>query len=226
MSNLYSSGISLAIVIVMTFQLNATSTTKISTDASTIDFVKIEAILTPKVIHFKWLVNSEQKGNYFLIEKSVDEENWKFVTQVKSIENHDELHTYLISEINLAQGANEYFRITRIDQNDVKSELEIINVSQPILSNLLIIPVSKNINKEIITAWNSMLCSDGVVNIYDENGTWIKQKKVHQKEGYNRLILNIKSFDKGKYTLILNDEFGNTITKTFSKGEKTGRAKF
>ena len=71
-----------------------------------------------------------------------------------------------------------------------------------------------------------MLCSDGIVEIYDENGTCVRQKKVKLDDGYNRLILNIKSFGKGNYTLILKDEFGNTITKTFSKGQKTGRAKF
>lgn len=226
MSKKHKLSITFVLVALTTLAVNAGPSEIEKSGESTIDFVKIEATLAPNIIHFKWFVNSEQQGNYFLIEKSMDEISWSIVTRIKSIENHHELHTYLTSEINLSQGASEYFRITRVDQVDVKSILETINVSQPILSNLFVIPVSKKINNEIITAWNSMLCSDGTVNIYDENGTCVRQKRVRQKEGYNRFILNIKSLNKGKYTLILKDEFGNTITKTFSKGEKTGRTKF
>ena len=48
-----------------------------STENKDIKFVSMEATLSSKIIHFKWDVDQEVKGDYFLIEKSIDQENWK-----------------------------------------------------------------------------------------------------------------------------------------------------
>lgn len=46
-----------------------------STEESSVDFIAIEATLSSKIIHFQWDVNAEQSGDYFIIEKSTDQQS-------------------------------------------------------------------------------------------------------------------------------------------------------
>ena len=66
---------------------------------------EMEATPSARVVHFKWEVNAESQGDFFIIEKSLDQENWSEVRRVESIQNHNERHTYEISEINFAEAS-------------------------------------------------------------------------------------------------------------------------
>ena len=115
-----------------------------STEDSSIDFLSMEATLSSKIVHFKWEVEAESKGDYFIIEKSIDQENWAEVKRVESIENHQDRHTYEVSEINFAEGVKEFFRIIRVDAYGSISELDRVNINQPVLTNMMLIPVANS----------------------------------------------------------------------------------
>ena len=184
-----------------------------SSQISSIRFLGLEATSAKKIIHFKWEVEKENKGDYFLIEKSTDNLNWKKVTKVKSLGSHDERHTYAISEINFAEGAYEYFRITRVDKYDKKEVLDKIEINQPILTNMLLLPVKGKANKLMTLSYDSLICADGKISIQNKEGEILIEKVVHLSEGYNRFELNIKSLNGGKYLVIVKDEFDNKISK-------------
>ncbi|MFT6981939.1 MAG: hypothetical protein ACJAUD_000706 [Crocinitomicaceae bacterium] len=100
-----------------------------STEESSIEFLSMEATLSSKIVHFKWEVSNESKGDYFIIEKSVDQSNWAEVKRVVSVENHLDRHTYEISEINFVEGIEgieEYFRILRVEMNTVQLQKWIV----------------------------------------------------------------------------------------------------
>lgn len=92
--------------------------------SSSIAFNGLEATLSSRIIHFKWDVSSEENGAFILVEKSLNEEDWTEVAKVASLKSHKEQHTYEISEINFAEGVNEYFRIVRVDEFGKKTELD------------------------------------------------------------------------------------------------------
>ena len=187
-----------------------------SSQVSYIEFKGLEATSAKKVIHFKWEVEKENKGDYFLIEKSLDGETWKKVSQVKSLGSYNERHTYAVSEINFAEGAYEYFRITRVDKYGKKEVLDKIEINQPILTNMLLLPVKGKANKLMTLSYDSLICAEGKIIVQNKEGEILIEKTVHLSEGYNRLELNIKSLPGGKYLVIVRDEFENKTSKALT----------
>ena len=200
-----------------------------STEDSSIDFVAIEATLSSKVIHFQWDVNTEKSGDYFIIEKSTDKVNWRKVSRVESIENHKERHTYSVSEINLAEAGHEYFRITRIDAYGEEKILDVINVSQPILSNIYLIPVQGKVENQIRLSFDSLINAHGTIKVLNGNGENVFLTNNYINNGYNNYTLDIKSYPAGRYLIVIQDEFDNKITRSlnvFDESRKTRRSKF
>jgi len=173
----------------------------------------MEAIVSSKIIHFKWDVNTELNGDYFIIEKSIDRVFWYYVSRVESIENHDEQHTYEISEINFAEDQTEYFRIQRVNQKGERTILDEIDVSRPVLSNMLVLMVPGKTNKLINVSYDSFVKSSGIMIVINEFGEEIFSKKLKVIDGYNRLLLNISDFEKGRYSIIVKDGFGNKTSR-------------
>jgi len=200
-----------------------------STEDSSIDFVSIEATLSSKIIHFQWSVDAEKSGDYFIIEKSIDQKNWKKVSRVESIENHKNRHTYAISEINLAEAKNEYFRISRVDAFGNNEVLDIINVNQPILSNLSLIPIQGKVENQIQLSYDSMICSHGEVMVINQDGETKYKNSIYSENGYNRYLLDIKSLNAGRYLIVIKDEYGNKTTRAlnvYDNSRKGRKSKF
>lgn len=187
-----------------------------SVQGSSIKFGDFEATLAKKIVHFKWNVAQEKKGDYFILEKSIDKIEWRKVTQVESIRNHEEQHTYSISEINFAEGAEEFFRISRVDAFGNVEVLDIVEINQPILQNMLLIPIKGKANKQMILSYDSMLSSRGKITIMNEQGDLVLLKTVQLIDGYNRYMLSIKNLKPGVYHVLLRDEFNNTISKNLT----------
>ena len=198
-----------------------------SSEDSSIDFLSMEATLSSKIVHFKWQVEAESNGDYFIIEKSIDQENWVEIKRVQSIENHKDRHTYEISEINFAEGVQEFFRILRVDEYGAISELDRVDINQPVYSNMLLIPVAKKLNSDLNVSFDSLISSKGVLRVYNIDGEVLIEQKLDQSEGYNRTMLSIKSLVKGAYRIVIEDDFGNTISKSLTiHGSKKSRRKF
>lgn len=183
---------------------------------SVIDYVQMTATPAAKVVHIKWLVNRESGGNVFRIEKSVDEKTWKKITEVPSLSNHDELHTYTTSEINLPEGIKEFFRLTRVDKNGVAEVLDETSISHTALSGLFLIPSSKYDKDEVIFSCNSLIKTSIRLSVMDVDGK-VKREEVHTfQAGYNRIVLEAQSFPPGTYILVLTDGFGVQQTRSFT----------
>lgn len=197
-----------------------------STEDSSIDFLSMEATLSSRIVHFKWQVSAEVQGDYFIIEKSLDQKKWVEVKRVKSIKNHDEQHTYEISEINFAEGVQEYFRILRVDSYGVISELDRVDINQPVLSNMLMIPEARKIEKQLNVSYDSMIASDCLLRVQGEDGEIVLQRAYKQIAGYNRSTVQIKGLAAGRYLVIIEDEFGNKISKSLLIHSKFGKRKF
>ncbi|GAB5424104.1 MAG: hypothetical protein Crog4KO_12510 [Crocinitomicaceae bacterium] len=202
----------LAVLILISFS-SFSSEIEGDTTASKIEFNELEATLSARIIHFRWSVDLEYKGNYFIIEKSLDQKNWTEVTQVSSIKSHEEQHTYEISEIDFAEGVNEYFRVVRVDEFGEKTEMDRVNLNRPVLTNMLLIPVPRKVNKEMTLSYDSMISCEGILTVMNREGDIIEEFDVAISEGYNRFELHIKDFEKGDYLVIVRDEYGNKISK-------------
>jgi hypothetical protein len=185
-----------------------------SSEESSILFVQMKAVSSSKIVHFSWEVEEEQNGDYFIVEKSIDDgESWMRVSRVESIGNHKERHTYKISEINMIEGITEYFRVRRVDVDGETKVLDAININHPILYNMKLIPHPKNVKKATTISCESLICSDGVMRIYNSSGELVQKRKLNLSKGYNRCQVEVKQLDPGEYRVSIQDEFDNKLTK-------------
>ena len=185
-----------------------------SSEESSIMFVKMEAVSSSKIVHFSWDVEEEMNGDHFIIEKSIDDgETWVRVSRVESLGNHKERHTYEVSEINMIEGVTEYFRVSRVDLDGNVIVLDAVNINHPILSNMKLIPNPKNVKKATTLSCESLICSEGILTIYNRNGELVEKRKVDLSKGYNRCQIEIKKLDPGDYRVSIQDEFDNSLTK-------------
>lgn len=185
-----------------------------SSEESSILFVQMKAVSSSKIVHFSWEVEEEQNGDHFIIEKSIDDgETWTRVSRVESIGNHKERHTYKISEINMIEGITEYFRVRRVDVDGETKVLDAININHPILYNMKLIPNPKNVRKATTISCESLICSDGVMKIYNSDGELIQNRKLNLSKGYNRCLIEVKKLEPGEYRVSIHDEFDNKLTK-------------
>lgn len=184
---------------------------------SNIRFVKMEATPSSKVVHFKWDVDAESNGDRFVIEKSLDGEKWKQITEVKSIKNHDSRHTYMVSEINLAEEQEEFFRIKRVDESGKETTLDVVNVEHKVLSSLKMIPNSKARKNQFHISYYSLIESRGWIRVLNTDGELVYERQMSIKDGYNRITLDARRFDVGNYIVVLRDRYGNRLTQYFTR---------
>ncbi|PIE86724.1 MAG: hypothetical protein CSA03_03910 [Bacteroidetes bacterium] len=185
-----------------------------SSEESSISFGHMTAVPSSKIVHFSWDVEEEQNGDHFIIEKSIDDgQTWETVSRVESIGNHKERHTYKVSEINMVEGISEYFRVSRVDIDGEKKVLDAVNIDHPILTNMKLIPNPKNVRKATTVSCESLICSEGEMNIYNRNGELVEQRRLNLSKGYNRCQIEVKNLAPGEYRVSIKDEFDNTLTK-------------
>jgi hypothetical protein len=58
-----------------------------------------------------------------------------------------------------------------------------------------------------------LICSDGILKIFNKSGELIQKRKLDLSEGYNRCQIEIKNLDRGEYRVTIQDEFSNALTK-------------
>ena len=223
----YTTSSGLFIITLLSTVISFGSPSDIDSTISSIDFVKMVATPASKIIHFKWDVNAETKGDYFLIEKSIDNKNWNTVTRVESLGYHKDRHTYMVSEINLAESALELFRIKRVDKWSNETILDVVNVKQPILSSLILIPQSKTENNQLIVSYTSLLSSHGTIRVFNMDGETLFEEHMELSFGYNRVVVDTRKFEFGNYIIIVRDEFDNKLSKSLIlENTKNRKSKF
>jgi hypothetical protein len=180
---------------------------------SHIDLTSFDIRLSSRVVHIHFEVASEQLGQFFVIEKSVDQENWSSITTIASLKNHDTPHTYEASVIDFADAVIEYYRLIRLDMYGDTTELGQDIIKRKVLKNIQLIPVTGKAHKEIFITYDSMLSSEGTVTIMKRDGTIVDELEVSIAQGYNRMKLTIKNYEKGDYLITIRDFDENKISK-------------
>lgn len=194
-----------------------------SGDESAIEFAGLTVTPASQVVHFKWIVNKERGGRSFRIEKSLDKLSWNAVTEVVSLGNHEDLHTYMTSAINLPEGIKEYFRLIREDRSGNIRVLEEASITHPALSGLILVPKSNSTKGEIVFSCNSLIDTKVHISLMDLEGKEKRVEKHNFTSGYNRLLIPTDQLPEGTYVLVLSDETGTQQTRTFTTAKEQRR---
>ena len=103
--------------------------------------------------------------------------------------------------------------MVRVDAFGIATELDRVNITRPVLTNILLIPVPRKVHKEVTISYDSMICSEGTLTVINVKGELVQEHPVSISEGYNRFQLYIKSLPKCDYRVFIKDQFGNKIAK-------------
>lgn len=113
----------------------------------------------------------------------------------------------------MIEGITEYFRVLRVDVDGETKVLDAVNINHPILYNMKLIPNPKNVRKATTISCESLICSDGIMKIYNSSGELVQKRKLNLSKGYNRAQIEVKQLDPGEYRVTIFDEFDNKLTK-------------
>lgn len=185
----------------------------INSENSEIVFKGLEFTPSSSVIHWKWKVDSEVNGKYFLLEKSLDDSTWTEVSKVKSLEHHKEPHDYLHSAMNFTESPTEYFRLSRVNNLGDIQVLDSVIKHNPVLSKLQFIPTPGKAAEGGTLTYESLRDMEVFVSIVNSEAKVKYEKKMKATKGYNRVPLYLKNVPEGRYKLIVKDDKENKITK-------------
>lgn len=178
-----------------------------------IELTDLSLEFTPIVVHLKWEVSYEENGAFFIVEKSIDGQNWEEKSRRKSVGNHDTYQVYLESISNFPEAALEYFRLKRIDSNGEEMILDMTAIRHPPLSDLKLFVDHQDINGNVTVTFESLEKGKAIVSIYDIAGKIQSYKRHDLSVGYNRKSMSLSGLDEGTYQIVVEDLYGNKISK-------------
>ncbi|MCJ8291626.1 MAG: T9SS type A sorting domain-containing protein [Crocinitomicaceae bacterium] len=152
-------------------------------------------------VDLTWQMASEMDNDYFEIHRSVDLDNWKFVTEVDGAGNSIELLNYTAEDLYPLTGLS-YYRLTQVNFNGQSSFGEIRSViinSENSGSNLSIYPNPTSGDLKI-TGLEHQLQN---LRLFSSIGQRIKMNVL--TSGSNNVTIDLSNLSSGIYFLKSND---------------------
>ncbi len=190
-----------------------------------IDLIDLSIVSTPIAIHLKWEVDYEIDGAYFIVEKSIDGVNWEEKSRRESVGNHDTYRTYLESFTNFPEAAVEFFRLKRVDKSGNEQVLDVTTVTHEILSDIKVYKDEAESMNTLTVSFESLAEGKGLVSIHDSNGKLRGYKSHNIDIGYNRRVINTGNLEAGTYLVVVEDQYGNKVSKRWVIYSKKKRRK-
>ncbi|MEO7045051.1 MAG: hypothetical protein ABI091_07055 [Ferruginibacter sp.] len=165
-----------------------------------VNIISVSANAVNKNINVEWKVENERNVKEYIVEKSADGNNFNKVSFVQS--NNKGTDTYNWLDTNPLTGFN-YYRITRIDENNQKSLSQIVKVSMGTNSNngISVYPVpivNGAINLQLMNEPGGKY----FVRVLNQLGQPVLSKQIIHAEGNSSEIIQMeKNSSHGIYTV-------------------------
>lgn len=176
-----------------------------STSALPVTLVGFEGEKINKTVSLSWQTSSEQNTSYFSIERSADGIKFESIGKVNAAGNSSERKDYSFTDNEPLTG-NNFYRLKTMDKDEKYFFSKIICVANNSNSSFKVYP---NPAQDILYLQLPQTTENTTISIYDANGRKVKEFALLQ--GANTSI-NISSFSKGVYNLILKSK-----TKTYQQ---------
>jgi len=169
-------------------------------------------------VYLEWETELEQNNKKFVVERSLDGENFSEVGQVIGVGNSTKKHLYDFVDVFPKVGRN-YYRLCQFDTNEkatVVGDLCVVEI-QKVVEDFIVMPNSTTEDVEV----SFMAFKQGLIGIkiITPSGLTIKDFYLLGEEGFNNFQIDLSDLEKGEYTIALNDfnndTFTDKITKTY-----------
>ena len=163
-------------------------------------------------VHLDWVTASEKNNAVFLVERSNNGTDFTQVGEVKGAGTSGKTINYTFNDGSALNDAVNYYRLTDVDLNGVKTPSRIISVV-----------VGKNAPLSIYTisaqqGWVSVvspIAGEAVLNITNAQGQVMSNMKTTLTEGENQVNINTASLNTGIYILNITNNGRVAQTKFF-----------
>lgn len=174
-----------------------------------VSFLYFTAEKNSKGVVLQWSTASETNNNYFVIERSLDGENFESVGQVKGAGNSSQILTYYFTDSEALQGTI-YYRIMQVDYDGQYSYSPVRSVN---FDKTLTFSIAPNpTNGEFVININSGQPSEKyTVEVLTVLGVVISKEEKGNSE--NSIRMNLQDLAKGVYMLKVSNDNVSFINK-------------
>jgi hypothetical protein len=169
-----------------------------------IDLVSFDANCVNEEIELEFVVASQINNDYFTIERSLDNKNWSFVTEIDGVEggNTSTQMTYKWMD-NSAYKGQSYYQLTQVDYDgEYKTFEPIVNNCNDYTDNVYSAypnPTKENLMIDI--ELDNYQGDNVKLLLMDINGKIVKDEPIVLEKGFNHLEVNLKELPKGVYMM-------------------------
>jgi hypothetical protein len=174
-----------------------------------VQLIKFDYAIKNKSVELFWNTAVESNNNYFLIEKSLDGNNFKMIGKQAGAINSNSIQHYSFVDNN--PSSINYYRLKQVDRNGKSAYSNLLLVKLPKKKPLNIIqsPVGDNMQVQINVEPRKI----NILNVFDFSGRKIKSFK-----GQNGLQnINISAIAPGAYLLQLLTTNNEIYSESFIK---------
>ncbi len=149
-------------------------------------------------VELSWATSSEVNSDYFIIERSIDGENWQQLDQVEAVGNSVEQTNYKLIDEAPYQGTS-YYRLKQFDIDGSLSttDVEAVYLNSSEMDELLIFP---NPSSDLVTLKGDLvtLSTFGFLNVLGQN---IKSEITIYDQGDGTIVLDVSTLSPGIYQI-------------------------
>jgi hypothetical protein len=177
-----------------------------------IELVSFEAKANQRDIDVLWTTSSEINVSEFVIERTIDGQNFTEIQRVKAAGNSSSIINYKVKDLHPVEG-NNYYRLIEIDFDGTVTSGKLVGARfVRNFSGLSIIP--NPAQDEIGVSFSAAENQDISLSIIDAKGAVVVSKHiVAYTDGINNVPMNIHALPQGIYTIRLENSSENLNTR-------------
>ena len=165
-------------------------------------------------INISWKTEMENNTQSFIIQRSSDAINWNDISTLPAAGNSNSVLIYSYTDVLPLAGISFY----RIKQHDLDGRLKYspvlrISCGEKDVFKVYPNPTQGDLWISIISETNKTIA----IGVYDNKGALLRQQKQDLQPGVNLFVVNLVSFARATYTLMVQWEDGKTKTVKVEK---------
>lgn len=166
-----------------------------------VKFMYLNAQCNGNVVNLEWKTAQELNSSEFSVERSTDGTNWSEIGRIKAAGQSSVERSYSFAD-RTPTSSSGFYRIVEYDVTGQKTISSIVKSSCSLRSGLSLYPNPSSGNSSLsITLAQSQKVT---IQLLDSKGAMMQQRQVQLPSGTTILPLEMSSYPKGVYSVIVN----------------------
>ena len=193
---------------------SGSSTTTLTTSS---EFLNFEVIKDRRAVQLQWITDMEPQNEFFIIEKSLDGQNFEYLMEVPSTTISTSPKFYLENDFAPQIGKNYYrLRQVLVDGTEILSPIYEIEFDVD-LNDLVVFP--NPAKEKVFINLKNFIGKNAVIQVYDARGVLYENRILDEIEN-DLLEIDLKNYHNGLYMISIKVEGRNRMVEKVVKNDK------